>query len=153
MNPLRQPKLLPTIPRLAALAAAVLVSGCALPPTSVSSSEAPTVPVRIIAFNDLHGHLETGNLTVNLANPQQPGTSLRVAVGGADAMAGLVRSLRAGAANSLVISSGDLIGATPLVSALFRHEATIEAANRIGVDVATAGNHEFRYQGIYPQVQ
>ena len=40
-------------------------------------------------------------------------------------------------------SSGDAIGATPLVSALFWHESTIDVMNRMGVDIATLGNHEF----------
>jgi 5'-nucleotidase len=123
-----------------ATAAVLMAAGCAQPPRE---GQPDTVRVRVIAFNDLHGHLESGNLTVNVADPAKPGASLRVSVGGADAMAGLVRSLRSGAPHSMVVSSGDLIGATPLVSALFRHESTIEAANLIGVTVATAGNHEF----------
>jgi 5'-nucleotidase len=43
----------------------------------------------------------------------------------------------------LFISSGDLIGASPLVSALFKHEPTIEAFNRAALDVGVVGNHEF----------
>ncbi len=129
---------------IAAMAAAVGLGACALPPTSPGREAATApIPVRVIAFNDLHGHLEPGNASLTLADPAQPSAALRVATGGVDAMAGLVRQLRAGAPHSLLISSGDLIGATPLVSALFRHESTIEAANRMGVDVATAGNHEF----------
>lgn len=120
--------------------AALFTTGCAQPSRE---GQAETVRVRVIAFNDLHGHLESSNLTVNVADPAKPGSSLRVSVGGADAIAGLVRSLRNGAPHSMVVSSGDLIGATPLVSALFRHESTIEAANLIGVSVATTGNHEF----------
>jgi 5'-nucleotidase len=54
-----------------------------------------------------------------------------------------VNALRAGAPHSLVISSGDLIGGTPLVSALFLHESTIDVMNRLGVDIAIPGNHEF----------
>ena len=123
---------------------ALLVSGCAQRPPQASAPPAlETVQVRVIAFNDLHGNLESGNLSVQVADPTQPGNALRVAVGGADAMAGLVRSLRQSAPHSLVVSSGDLIGATPLVSALFRHESTIDVANLMGVSVATAGNHEF----------
>ena len=123
---------------------ALLASGCAQRPPQASVPPAlETVQVRVIAFNDLHGNLESGNLSVQVADPTQPGNALRVAVGGADAMAGLVRSLRQSAPHSLVVSSGDLIGATPLVSALFRHESTIDVANLMGVSVATAGNHEF----------
>ncbi len=127
----------------AAVCWALLIAGCAQTPQTSDVAAADSVHVRVIAFNDLHGNLESANLTVQVADPSQPNAALRVAVGGADAMAGLVRSLRQSAAHSLVVSSGDLIGATPLVSALFRHESTIEAANLMGVSVATAGNHEF----------
>jgi 5'-nucleotidase len=36
-----------------------------------------------------------------------------------------------------------MVGATPLVSSWFHDEPTIEAANEIGFDVGTLGNHEF----------
>jgi 5'-nucleotidase len=55
----------------------------------------------------------------------------------------MVRALRAGAPHSLMISGGDLIGAAPLVSTLFRHESTIEVMNAIGLDASAVGNHEF----------
>ena len=41
------------------------------------------------------------------------------------------------------MSAGDLIGATPLVSALFHDEPTIEAMNLMGLDYNGVGNHEF----------
>ena len=41
------------------------------------------------------------------------------------------------------MSAGDLIGATPLVSAIFHDEPTIEAMNLIGLDDNGVGNHEF----------
>jgi 5'-nucleotidase len=147
---LRAPRALTNLAALTALAATLGLTACSTPTgpageraTNVTSPTSDPIHVRVIAFNDLHGNLEPGNLTLTLADPSQPGATLRVATGGADAMAGLVRSLRAGALHSMVVSSGDLIGATPLVSALFRHESTIEAANLIGVSVATTGNHEF----------
>ena len=40
-------------------------------------------------------------------------------------------------------SAGDLIGATPLVSALFHDEPSIEAFNLMGLDYNGVGNHEF----------
>ena len=43
----------------------------------------------------------------------------------------------------MLVSAGDLIGASPLVSALFHDEGTIEAMNRIGLDFDALGNHEF----------
>jgi 5'-nucleotidase len=41
------------------------------------------------------------------------------------------------------VSAGDLIGASPLLSALFHDEPTIEAMNKIGLDLNAVGNHEF----------
>ena len=41
------------------------------------------------------------------------------------------------------MAAGDIIGASPLVSALFDDEDTIDAMNRIGLDLTSVGNHEF----------
>ncbi len=43
----------------------------------------------------------------------------------------------------MFVSAGDLIGATPLTSALFHDEPTIEAFNQMGLDYNGVGNHEF----------
>ena len=126
------------LPTTLALAAALL-AGCATGP----APSAEPVKVRLIAFNDFHGNLEPTGLTLpwpSLADKTKPA---RLAAGGAAHLAGTVKALRDSAPNSIVISSGDLIGGTPLVSALFLHEPTIDAANRIGVDIAVLGNHEF----------
>jgi 5'-nucleotidase len=45
--------------------------------------------------------------------------------------------------NTLIVSAGDLIGASPLLSALFHDEPTIEAMNKMGLDLNAVGNHEF----------
>ena len=124
-----------------AVLGSILLGACGVQPSLPTSSE--PVRLRVIAFNDFHGNLESGALTLSLPDPAQPGRSLRVPVGGAAALAGLVQTLRAGAPHSVLVSSGDAIGASPLVSTLFRHESTIEALNLIGLDVATVGNHEF----------
>lgn len=136
---------LPMPRRLAGLGAALaaaLLAGCATPPPGAPAPAAPTT-LRVIAFNDFHGHLEAGSLSLALADPRQPGATLRVPTGGAAALAGLVQALRAGAPHSALVASGDQVGAAPLVSSLFRHESTIEVLNALGLDVATAGNHEF----------
>lgn len=157
MRPLLPPRR--PLPALAAAALAALLAGCGLPPgapaappaapgtpAAAAATAAPAAPttLRVIAFNDFHGHLEPGSLSLTLRDPRRPdGPPLRVAAGGAPALAGLVAALRAGAPHSVVAASGDMVGAAPLVSALFRHESTVEVLNRIGVDVATVGNHEF----------
>lgn len=104
---------------------------------------AEPVNLRLIGFNDFHGNLEAGNLSLFLADPAAPGKTIRVPTGGAAALAGIVTRLRNSADNSLVTAAGDLVGAAPLVSTLFRHESTIEVMNRLGLDVNAAGNHEF----------
>jgi 5'-nucleotidase len=104
---------------------------------------AEPVRLRLIAFNDLHGHLEANGKTVAVPDPRTPGARIPLPAGGADQIAAQVRALRAGAPHSLVVSVGDLVGASPLVSGLFLDEPTIEFANLLGVDVAVLGNHEF----------
>ena len=43
----------------------------------------------------------------------------------------------------MFVSAGDLVGATPLLSALFHDEPTIEAFNMMKLDYNGVGNHEF----------
>ena len=113
------------------------------PAPNTQAAAAAPIRLRLIAFNDFHGHLSSGELSLNLVDPADARRTLRVPAGGAAALAGLVRSLRQDAAHSLLLSSGDLVGATPLVSALFFHESTVDVMNRIGLDLGVVGNHEF----------
>ena len=123
---------------LAPILLGALLAGCASPPP------AEPVTVRLIAFNDLHGNLEsTAGLTLPWPDPADRTKAIRLNAGGAAALAGTVKALRDGAKHSLVISSGDLIGGTPLISALFLHEPTVDVMNRLGLDLAIPGNHEF----------
>ena len=120
----------------------LLAAGFAL--SGVAYARDP-VQVRLIGINDLHGNLEATNLVLFLADPGAPpdAAQLRVQVGGADALAGMVQKLRAGATESFMLAGGDLIGAAPLVSTLFKHESTIEILNDIGLELSALGNHEF----------
>jgi 5'-nucleotidase len=88
------------------------------------------VPLQILAINDFHGNIDSASTSFG-------GT------GGADFLATNIRAREAGVRNSIVVSAGDLIGASPLVSALFHDEPTIEAMNLIGLDINGVGNHEF----------
>ena len=135
---------------LACASAALLLAACATPPTAVTptplaaaAAARPAVTLRLIAFNDFHGNLETTGLSLPWPDPANREKAVRLNAGGAAFLAGTVSALRAGARNSVVISSGDLFGGTPLISALFLHESTVDVANRIGVDIAIPGNHEF----------
>jgi 5'-nucleotidase len=108
-----------------------------------SASNPEAVWVRLIGFNDFHGNLEPHGLTLPWVVGPGSQRPQRLATGGAAALGGLVKALRASAPHSIVVHSGDLFGATPLASALFHHEPSIAFANRLGVDVGTVGNHEF----------
>ena len=133
----------PFLRRTAVLAAATLAVGVAVaaPATAAPGrNSAPnTTTVRLIGLNDFHGNLEppagsSGRVV------QSDGTT--VDAGGAAFLATHVRQLRAEQANSLVLSGGDNIGASPLASALFHDEPTIEFLNSIGTSASAVGNHE-----------
>jgi 5'-nucleotidase len=110
--------------------------------------------LQLLAINDLHGHLAPntpGTIQVGCCNPtfipntqtQNGWTQKTVPAGGISFLATHIKSLRQGHPNSVTVGAGDLIGASPLVSALFHDEPTIEALNSIGMGVSGVGNHEF----------
>jgi 5'-nucleotidase len=101
-----------------------------------------TLRVRLLAFNDLHGNLQSpGSFGVQAGGPGTPIVSNPS--GGVDYLAGFVTAGKAGYPNTAVVSAGDLIGASPLISALFHDEPTIETMNRLGLEFNAVGNHEF----------
>ena len=124
---------------IAAAIATAMVAGCSTP---VSGPDLPpTVQIKLIGFNDFHGHLEPPRTAVTA-----PGTgtsTVAVPAGGVAYLASAIDALRARNPHHAVLSAGDMIGATPLVSALFLDEPTIEAFNLIGLDFNAVGNHEF----------
>ncbi|MFD5830881.1 bifunctional metallophosphatase/5'-nucleotidase [Lentzea sp. NPDC060358] len=99
-----------------------------------------TVDVRLIGINDLHGNIEppTGS-SGRVILPD--GTT--VDAGGAAYNATHIKNLQKEVKNSVIVGQGDLIGASPIVSALFHDEPTIEVLNKVGMDTTAAGNHEF----------
>jgi 5'-nucleotidase len=88
------------------------------------------VNLQILSINDFHGNIATTSGAFG-------------GVGRADFLAANMRAAEAEADNSVIVSAGDLIGASPLISALFHDEPTIEAMNLIGLDINGVGNHEF----------
>jgi 5'-nucleotidase len=99
------------------------------------------VEVQLLGLNDFHGNLEPPTGSSGRILPAPGGTN--VDAGGAAFLATHIRQMRATNPNSLVVSAGDLIGASPLLSAAFHDEPTIEAMNEIGLDLNAVGNHEF----------
>jgi 5'-nucleotidase len=124
-------------------AAALVACGGNYDGDDVPVSLAKAESLRLLAFNDFHGHLEKGDNALFLPDPQSTTATFRVAAGGAEFLSGKINELRTGNTNTLVISSGDAIGGSPLASAFFRDEPTIELMNLMKVDVNVVGNHEF----------
>lgn len=93
------------------------------------------VEIQILGLNDFHG-----NLQAPAGSSGRVGT---VEAGGAEYLASHIEALERTNRNTIVVSAGDLIGASPLLSALFHDEPTVEAMNDIGLDLNAVGNHEF----------
>jgi 5'-nucleotidase len=124
------------------LASSAALAACASQPRPVASAPqaAGPVEVQILGLNDFHGNLERPRDPVPLKRPD--GTVTRYRAGGAAELATTLNRLRAGK-SSITVAAGDLIGATPLVSAYFLDEPTIRALSLAGLDLAAVGNHEF----------
>lgn len=93
------------------------------------------VDVQVLAINDFHGNLEPATGANGLIEGH--------VVGGIEYLATHIARLRAANPNTLVVSAGDNIGATPFLSGMFHDEPSIEALNDVGLQISTVGNHEF----------
>ncbi|MGW1994114.1 bifunctional metallophosphatase/5'-nucleotidase [Embleya sp. NPDC001921] len=103
-----------------------------------------TTELQFLALNDLHGNLEEPQGSAgNVTEIGPDGKPVAIPAGGIEHLATQLRAERAKNPNSLTIAAGDMIGASPLLSGLFHDEPTIEALNKVGLDVASVGNHEF----------
>ena len=84
--------------------------------------------VQVLASNDFHGRIL-----------DDPGS----AAAGAASMADAVKGLRADNPNTLFAMAGDIIGASTFESFIAKDKPTLDAMNEAGLDVSSAGNHEF----------
>ncbi|PKB19220.1 5'-nucleotidase [Novosphingobium kunmingense] len=118
------------------------LAACAAQPGVESAANAPrTVTVGIAAINDFHGNLEPPRQSV--LTPDGKGGLRQIPAGGAAYLASALDAVRGQYANRLTVAAGDLIGGTPITSALFVDEPAIGALSRAGLDFAAVGNHEF----------
>ena len=120
----------PTLTARAVVAISLVV------PTVATAAPSGNVDVQLLAINDFHGNLEPPTGSSGLING--------VAAGGVEYLATHIKNLHAtNPDRTLEVAAGDLIGATPLISAAFHDEPTIEAMNALGLDLSAVGNHEF----------
>ena len=125
-------------PLCAFIAAALL----AMPASQAIAQTAP-VDLRILAINDLHGNLRPPTGGIRIADPDDKSKKIVVSAGGVETMATVVKQLREGHGNTIFVAAGDLIGASPFLSAMFHDEPTIESLSMMGLGIASVGNHEF----------
>ncbi|MET9221223.1 bifunctional metallophosphatase/5'-nucleotidase [Streptomyces sp. NPDC008079] len=103
-----------------------------------------TVDLQLLTINDFHGNLEPpAGSSGRVTEQQADGTVKTIDAGGVEYLATSLRNARKGHDRSLTVAAGDLVGASPLLSGLFHDEPTVEAMNKIGLDVTGVGNHEF----------
>lgn len=100
--------------------------------------------VQLLSFNDLHGNLEPpSGSSGRVTETEADGTTKTIDAGGVEYLATHLREAREGHPYSVTAAGGDMVGASPLISGLFHDEPTVEALNKLGLDVTTVGNHEF----------
>ncbi|MEO7267775.1 MAG: bifunctional UDP-sugar hydrolase/5'-nucleotidase [Knoellia sp.] len=89
---------------------------------------AGTTAINILNLNDFHGRIDTdgkGTLGKNFACTI------------------LTQREQLGAANTLTLGAGDLIGGSPFTSSIQNDEPTLDFLDAIGMDASSVGNHEF----------
>lgn len=128
-------------PRICAGLLAAALAGCGSAPHKVEvSGPAAYLDITLIGFNDLHGNLEPPRMAHAVQGSAGP---VLAPAGGMAYLASAMASLKARGPHYAVVSAGDMVGASPLVSSLFLDEPTIEAVNLMQIDFNAVGNHEF----------
>jgi 5'-nucleotidase len=126
--------------RVAFASVLLALAGCAVQPQRIA---APTsaVDVQILAINDFHGNLARSAEPVRFELSKDEFASAKA--GGVANLGEELGNLRYGHNYTITVAAGDLVGASPLTSAYFLDEPTIDAMNMIGLSLASIGNHEF----------
>lgn len=133
VGPSKQSVVMPTlpgagrvIPRVEAVNAyGVSAAGAAAPVRATGLGDARYRVAQFLQFSDFHGALPPGRGRA-----------------GAAVLASAFARDRAAVAPTFTVSSGDSIGGSPPISAVFEEVPTIQALNLMGLDVSTFGNHE-----------
>src|SRR6201746_1250377 len=108
-------------------AAFALFAALALASPALAQTPAP-VELRILAINDFHGNLRPPPGGIRISDSDDKTRKITVPAGGAEHMATLVKQLRSSSKNNIFVAAGDLIGASPFLSAMFHDEPTLESS-------------------------
>lgn len=115
----------------------------ALAALPAAAQSAAPIELRILAINDFHGNLRPPPGGIRINDPEDKSKKVMVAAGGAEYMATLVKQLSEGHKNTIFVAAGDLIGASPFLSAMFHDEPSVESLSMMGLAITSVGNHEF----------
>jgi len=118
---------------LVLLAVALALAGLTPFTGAVAAAAKPvtTVDIQVLNVSDFHGQLDPLSIT-GVGN-----------VGGAAALSSYWKADRAANPNTLLLTAGDAVGATPPLSSFFDDNPTIDFMNYAGFDADTFGNHNF----------
>jgi len=97
----------------------------------------PRTTIKIIHLNDVHSHLDPGEISLNF-----DGKATGCEIGGMARVATMISQLKGETENNLVLHSGDAVQGT-LYYTMFKGKADAEVMNAIGFDAMAIGNHEF----------
>ena len=115
-----------TAPLLAVTAGALLLSSAA-----AAAPKPDPVQLQLLTVSDWHGQLDP----VDVFGVGK--------IGGAAALSTYFQQERAANPNTLTLTAGDAIGASPPLASFFEERPAIEAMNVMGFDADTFGNHNF----------
>lgn len=131
---------------LLAVLAAALLGACAsqAPVKPVEVQPAPTRELSVFSINDFHGNIQPKSpvpLSPRLPDAKT-GEIKPQPAGGVAYLASAMQQLRAGKPNSVFVAAGDLIGASPQMSALLKDEPSLAALSELDLAASALGNHE-----------
>src|SRR5471032_2352370 len=117
--------------RFLTVVALAVIAGC----SQVQHPPQP-VAVNIVAINDLHGYLQATTFFYSDANGER-----KVRAGGIATLGGMLAQWRQQDPHLLFIGAGDLVGASPPLSAMWADEPTLDALHMMGMNLSAIGNH------------
>ncbi|MBC3870886.1 bifunctional metallophosphatase/5'-nucleotidase [Undibacterium oligocarboniphilum] len=127
--------------KFAGLLALSILAACTAP-----ANQQPTTTITIFSINDFHGNLQAEQPVPYFSSepdPAHPGQLRKIPAGGYAYLVAKLKERRAVVSSSILVGGGDLIGASPMGSALLKDEPVIEALNQMQLSVTAVGNHEF----------
>jgi 5'-nucleotidase len=110
---------------------------------SCSSSDEPTntgsakqaIDIQLLTLSDWHGQMDAISAKDADGNDKK--------YGGIGLLSTYFQRDRANVKNTLTLTSGDVVGATPAISSEFEDKPAIEGMNFLKLDYDTFGNHDF----------